>query len=496
MLAKLKQLDFSSLKTILWFALIIRLVAALFSEGYGMHDDHFLVIEAAGSWVDGYDYNNWLPANKLITGTPEGHSFTYVGLNYLLLSSLKWFGIADPKILMLINRLIHALLSLLVIRFAYKITQHLADKKTAVLVSWTLALLWAMPFLAVRNLVEVISMPFLLWSVWLGITNPERKRNFLFAGMLVGLAISLRYQIAIYAVGVGIVYVFNWQWKRLLLYFAGFVLTFIVTQGLVDYFIWGYPFAEFIAYVVYNMNEGTAYMSNTNYFMYFYVLFGVLLFPLGILAFIGYFKAAKGHLILFIPTLLFLLFHSIFPNRQERFILTILPLVFILSFIGIAALRKSQFWNKFWRVSWVAFWVLNIPLLFLITTTSSKVSRINTMYALYENSRGDEHILLEATGDSNIEMVPMFYAGKWEYKIAERNREDTTNIVTYLNFPHDFVFFIGKTRMQERIKEFKQIYPNMTQEKCIEPSFVDKTLHRMNPRNSNSYTEIWRTNWK
>ena len=24
-----------------------------------MHDDHFLVIEAAQSWVDGYDYKGW-----------------------------------------------------------------------------------------------------------------------------------------------------------------------------------------------------------------------------------------------------------------------------------------------------------------------------------------------------------------------------------------------------------------------------------------------------
>src|SRR3989338_178276 len=37
-------------------------------------------------------------------------------------------------------------------------------------------------------------------------------------------------------------------------------------------------------------------MTNTNYFMYFYVLFGILLFPLGILALIGYFQNSKQHI--------------------------------------------------------------------------------------------------------------------------------------------------------------------------------------------------------
>src|SRR3989344_20077 len=149
MIARLRQIDFSSLKTILIFGLIVRLVAAFFSEGYGMHDDHYLVIEAAGSWVDGQDYNHWLPWTPDNTGMPEGHSFTYVGFNFLLLGFLKMIGIADPKMLMLINRLIHALFSLLVIKYGYKITEKLSDKKTAVLAGWMLAMLWAMPFLSV-----------------------------------------------------------------------------------------------------------------------------------------------------------------------------------------------------------------------------------------------------------------------------------------------------------------------------------------------------------
>ncbi len=490
---RIKTVDWSSLKTILFVGLIVRLIAAIFSEGYSMHDDHFLVIEAAGSWADGFDYNHWLPWNKAAGAAPEGHSFTYVGLNYLFFTALKSIGIADPKTLMLINRIVHALFSLLVIRFGYLITEKLSNKKTAGYVGWLLALLWAMPFLSVRNLVEVVSIPFLMWAVWLTLQE-NRKWALFYAGLLIGVAISFRYQIAIYAVGLGIYYLFKLEWRKLILMTAGSLVMFLLTQGVVDYFIWGYPFAEFKGYVVYNMNEGTRYMKNANYFMYFYVLFGFLLFPLGILALIAYFKAARKYLILFIPTFVFLLFHTIFPNRQERFILTIFPLVVILVFLGIEQLRIRKFWNGFWKVSWVGFWILNIPLFCIVTVMPSKKSRVNTMYALYGKAHGNEHILIEATGETNPEMMPYFYSGKWQYKVLERWNTDTINPASFYTVePQDYIFFFGQKNLEQRIDTFKVIYPKMHLEAQIEPGFVDKFLHGINPRNSNSYVEIWKT---
>ncbi len=36
-----KSINFQSYKTIVFVGLFFRLIAAIFSEGYGMHDDHF-----------------------------------------------------------------------------------------------------------------------------------------------------------------------------------------------------------------------------------------------------------------------------------------------------------------------------------------------------------------------------------------------------------------------------------------------------------------------
>jgi hypothetical protein len=171
--------NFTSFKTILFWGLFFRLITAIFSEGYGMHDDHFLTIEAAASWVNHYDYNGWLPWSPDNRGKPEGHSFTYVGLNYLFFGVLKMIGLIDPKIAMILNRLIHALLSMFVVYFGIRITEKLASRKEAIIVGWILALLWLMPFMSVRNLVEMVSAPFLMWGIWL-LLNHKYKEIFLF----------------------------------------------------------------------------------------------------------------------------------------------------------------------------------------------------------------------------------------------------------------------------------------------------------------------------
>jgi len=64
-------------KVIFFIALLVRIIAAIFSKGYGWHDDQFLIIEVAQSWVDGIDYYGWLPTQDGL-GQPEGFSFFYV----------------------------------------------------------------------------------------------------------------------------------------------------------------------------------------------------------------------------------------------------------------------------------------------------------------------------------------------------------------------------------------------------------------------------------
>ena len=483
---------YNSYLIILVVAFFVRLIAAVFSQGYGMHDDHFLIIEASSSWADGFDYNYWLPWTEGNKGVPEGHSFTYVGLNYLFFSAMKWIGVADPKTLMFLNRFIHAVFSLLVVAYGMKITEKLSSKKNAITVGWILALLWIMPFVSVRNLVEVAAIPFLIFGVWL-LINKKQLSAFFFAGLLIGMAVSFRYQIAVFAIGLTLYFLLKKEIKQSVVFCLGVALMFTLTQGLVDFFIWGYPFAEFWSYVNYNLTEGTTYLPNQNYLMYVLVLTGVFFIPLGIMLFIGFLKSYKQYLIIFLPTAFFILFHTIYPNRQERFILSILPFFIILGVVGFDTIRKTVWREKLWKWSLIIFWIFNSILLCLSVTMYSKKSRVEAMYSIYDNKMNKENILMEGSASGKVSMLPKFYAKSWDCFVAERLKE-TDDLNAYTGKTFDYIFFYDDSKLNQRINDYKTIYPNMKLHFQSEPSYLDRLLRWLNPRNSNEYIEVWKTN--
>jgi hypothetical protein len=475
---------------ILFVALLVRLVAVVFSPGYGMHDDHFVIIETASSWSDGIDNSGWLPWSKQSSGVPQGHSFTYVGLNFFLFKICKLGGIHDPKILMGINRFFHALLSLTVVYFGYKITEKISNRESALKAAWILALLWCLPFLSVRNLVEMACIPFLISGMWLLLD--ENRRSYLLAGLLIGIAVSFRYQVAIFAISMAGYYLFNREYKSFFLFSAGVTIIFCLTQGIVDFFIWGYPFAEFLGYSIYNMHEGTQYLPNSNYFMYFLVLMGICLFPLGILMMIGFFRSAKLNALLFIPTLMFILFHTFYPNRQERFVLSVLPIFIILGILGLERLKSYSLWYKIELFSFKIFWILNVPLLIFTSFTYSKKSRVEAMYALYSNELTHERILLEGSAETKPSMMPQFYARSWTCEFTERINPNQTPLVSE-DKQYDYIFFFGEEKLKERKKVYRKIYPNLSLVKKCEPSVMDLLLRKLNSKNANQYIEVWAT---
>ena len=158
-----REWEENPLRLIVIVAVIFRLIAVVFSKGFGWFDDHFLIIEASQSWVDGYDYNKWLPATEGNNG-PTGHNLFYTGLHFLLFKLFRSMGFIDPQGKMYVIRLFHAALSMLVVILGFRMADHLGDKKAARLAGLLLAVLWIFPFISVRNLVEFTCVPFLLWG--------------------------------------------------------------------------------------------------------------------------------------------------------------------------------------------------------------------------------------------------------------------------------------------------------------------------------------------
>jgi len=510
-----------TLISILIIALLFRIISALFSTGYGWHDDHYLVFEASQSWVDGVDWNNWLPQNQE-NPAPKGHSFFYVGIHYILLSIMKYIGIGDPNIKIMIIRLLHAFFSLLTVFFAYKITNKLANKKIAIIVGLSMAILWFMPFLSIRSLVEFVCVPFLFWGTWLLVDADERKRKiltYLLAGLIMGISFSVRFQTLIFIGGAGLALLFQKRWKESMIFGIGVFLSIFAIQGIVDIIIWKRPFAELEGYVLYNIKYRNDYGVN-NWAMYISVILGLLVPPVSLFLLFGFFRTWKKHLLIFLPTFLFIIFHTYFPNKQERFIFSVIPFIFMLGVIGwIEFVDRSKFWAKnimLLKIFYGFFIILNTALLLAITPASTKKSRIEAMHFLY--GKNVKNILVEDDFHNRVNLLPEYYAGQWlnQYQLPNLDaaldtidvskpikKEPFLTIIPSLDYYRgkskseypQYVYFCDGKELQRRVAKIETVFPNLKQVAVIEPSIMDLLMYKLTKSNRNQTIYIYKTEY-
>ncbi len=504
----LKYYEEKPYMVILFLGLILRLISAIFSQGYAFHDDHYLVLEASHSWVDGADYANWLPQNQK-NPVPSGHSFFYVGIHFVLFHILKFVGFVDPKVKMVIIRIIHAFFSLLILKYTYKIVKKVSNEENlAIKATLFMAVLWFMPFLSVRNLVEFISIPFMFWGIWL-ILNSENKKyvllHYLFAGFIIGLSFSVRFQTILFAGGVGLVLLFQKKIKGAIIYGVGILLSIILIQGGIDLFVWGRPFAEFTEYIKYNIENRYNYGPD-NWHMYISVFGGMLVPPFSLLLLFGFFRNWKKYAIIFVPTLIFILFHNYFPNKQERFIFPVLPFVAVLGVVGwYEFANKSKFWKKHKKLLTgfnVYFWIINIAFLIFFTPISTKLSRIDVMY--YFNNKKISKIILEDATHEEPKMLPKFYSNSWNHKVIRIGSKylkneaasDNAELNKLKDLPKnqwpEYILFCENIDLDKRVEYFKKFFPKLEHEKTIEPSKLDKIMYKLNTSNRNQTYYIYK----
>ena len=501
--------QFTPLQIILGLGILFRLLAVIFSKGFGWFDDHFLIIESSQSWVDGYDYNDWLPAANDPNRLPQGHPLFYPGIHYFIFKLFTNIGITDPQNKMYFIRLLHAGWSLLIIIYGYKIAEKISTKKVALYVAGFLSLYWFMPFLSVRNLAELVCVPPLFIATWLLLNSGKEKyyQLFFYAGVWLGIAFAIRYQSLFYSIGIAVsLIIYKNKIKQLIVCLLGFLIVFLLTQGLVDLIIWKKPFVEFITYVKYNLNNAELYGTD-NCHMYFDLIFGLLIPPLSILLFTGWIFNWKKNPILFWPVLIYLIFHTCFPNRQERFVVTILPGLIMAGTIGMFDLYERYKDNastgsafaKLFKFSKVFVILINVIFLMVFSVTYSKRNRVEAMYFLHEQADLKMVMIEDGNKKNDFTMPPLFYLGKWGSVLGIHKKRGVAQVLDIYNQTPDsirpnYVVFWQQENIEARVDSFKKYFPNTKYLSTIEPGFIDKTFHWLNPLNDNETTYIYKIN--
>ncbi|MEM1406795.1 MAG: glycosyltransferase family 39 protein [Bacteroidota bacterium] len=512
-----KQWDDNPLKVILLIAFLLRLLASFFAKGYAFHDDHFDVIRVAQDWVDGFPH--WVGES-----TPPNHSIFYAGVNAVFLYLLEAVGISDTQLKMIFIRLMHGLYSLLTVYYGYKIAEKIGDKRSAILVGLILAILWFMPQLGVKNLAELVCVPPILAGYYLVIKN-NTQRSWLVAGLLFGLAFSIRLHVILFAGGSGLMLLINKQWRSAITFTVGYLLASFLIIGVIDMTIWSYPFQSLAGYFMHNTGNAYGYITGPPY-KFMLTLLGFTVPPVSIMLFFGFLKIRKIEPYMFWGGVFFFIFHSIFPNKQERFILPFIPIFIILGTAGWCMIvQKSQFWAK--RVSlykgmWIFFWVLNFIVAVALSLSYSKKDRIEPLY--YLSKMNDvESVVVQS--ESKMKLLPVYYYGTYSAQSIDyhkkygrhENRQVApvdldegfvlfffldknstiddlkTEIQAYGATPN-YVILKGLQDLPERVSMFENLFSKkMRLQKTIEPDFFDAILHYLNPKNNrNEMASIYR----
>lgn len=489
------------LRFAIFAGLLFRLLATIFSKGFGFFDDHFLILEAAQSWVDGTDYNYWLPSNLDPSRQPQGHPYFYVGIHYLLLKFQTIIGITDPQGKLYLIRLLHALWSMLTVYYGFKIAYKKSNPKVASWVALALALYWFFPFLSVRNLVEIACIPPLVIATWLVVKNNNQlnAKTALYIGLMLAISFSIRFQTIIFSAGFGLaLLILKVNIKHLILIVIGFISTAFITLGLLDIYVWGKPFVEFMAYVQYNIDNATVYGVDV-WHMYISIILGLLIPPISILVVAGYFKNWKKEPLLFWPTFLFFAFHTYFPNKQERFILPIIPFIIILGFIGAYQIIIKRNWEqKKWVKNVILFCItINLILLPILTLSYSKRNRVEAMCYIAKQKDCVRLIIEDSNREDDFTMPPQYYLQNWTstYGITKKFTPDSMLAHYKGMLPKDkpnYVVFMQAENINQRVDSLRKRFPSLHYEATIQPSFIDKTMHFLNPLNDNQTTYIYK----
>ncbi|MTI20597.1 mannosyltransferase [Fulvivirga sp. RKSG066] len=497
------------LKVILIIALAVRVLAAFFSKGYAFHDDHFDVIRVAQDWISGISH--WVADD-----IPPNHSMFYAGVNAVLLYLCELVGITDPQSKMVFVRLIHALYSTLIVYYAFKITSMLSSKPAdSIIVGLMLALLWFMPFLGVKNLVEMVCIPPILIAFYKVMNREVSLRDWFLAGLLFGVAFALRYHTVIFIGGLGIIMLFRKQFIQALIITMGFVVAAFLFIGIADMVFWEYPFQSVVSYFMFNTENAYNY-STGPFYRFFLTVIGFTVPVVSLFVLWGYGNGWKISKELMLAATLFFVIHSIFPNKQERFIIPFFPFFIILGIIGWnKAIAQSQFWSgkkTLLKVSWSFFWVLNIVATLALALTYSKKDRIEPL--TYLSQKSDVRSIIVESSSNGIKQLPEYYLGGMAINYHELNdkrfgfHENWPRLIdenklklVYLK-PHmksvdslskevldaganpNYVIFKRRTNLEERKENLLSIFDGyrLVKEVEIQPSYFDRLLHILNPR--------------
>jgi len=193
-----------------------------------------------------------------------------------------------------------------------------------------------------------------------------------------------------------------------------------------------------------------------------------------------------------ISTLSFFIAHSLIANKQERFLLPIIPIIIILAVAGLPRIKswsqKISF-QKTYRGMWIYFWILNSILLALTIFHYGKKDRVEPLVFVSDQKNVSGIIIVQYNYSF---LVPDYYFGKPTppYFIFEDKNKFNDNCIEVIksNIPINYYIVYSDSVEVEKRRLENTFHKTLTLENVITPSLGDWLAHLVNPRYNKSNT--------
>jgi hypothetical protein len=392
------------------------------------------------------------------------------------------------------------LFSLIGVAAVYKLVESATTSKTwAAIAGLVMAAHFAMPFLAVRNLIEMFGGT--LWAASLLYLYKHRSDNklafLMISGILAGLAWMFRFQM-IFAFWV-VPLILWYEYRRLLpaLYYGCGVIAMILLAGLADWMWVGSFLGTSINYVRQGLSEGALY--STSHFIYLAVIVASFIPPVSLI--VMYLALRRrfwtSHLALTASTAAFVIIHSLAANRQERFVIPMLPALIVVFVLACHQHHQhSGFFRRHRKLSLavLAFaLIVNIAALGPLTVNYGHKGLVGPLVKIERLSSSKPAVLFMSPEKSRIfpvsyggfDLIERTYVYGWgDLDLVRESWSGERGFDYYLLYPlrsDDLGRY--KDSLVSRVGPVDLVFH-------VGPSTIDNILYYLNPRH-NVTNEAW-----
>ncbi len=202
---------------------------------------------------------------------------------------------------------------------------------------------FAAPFSLTRPMFESIAAPWLtlaaVWAIRYDLNG--RTKDLLWGVFFASMAFVLRQQLGFCALTFIILPLMKKNWKQFI-YASALGLVILILAGIPDYYLRGQFHYSLLNLTVYNYQHGSDYGNKplTFYPLLIFVLcltpFFIKKYPVEFLK--QNFKIQRS---LWMFVFLFVFLHSLFPQKWERFVISIIPILILLVFPFLYSLQQN-----------------------------------------------------------------------------------------------------------------------------------------------------------